>query len=296
MNLAVLILNWNAVEDTDRCICGVQAWDAEPNVPQPTIWVVDNGSRKEGFERLRRAHPEVRFVCAGTNRGFAGGSNLGIQAALESGADAVLLLNNDAWLDGRCMATLLRVLASSPEIGVVGPSLWHGSSLIAAGGKDMARYSATHLRPNPLPSTVFDVDYVPGTAALVARRVFEVAGLLDEEYFFSGEMADLCLRARRRGFRCVADPTARAYHDLDRSAAIRERLHVYYVYRNRFLYIRKHYAGRKHWLYPLWVVRGAKAVLASLLCGNRRRARAIGLGLLDGVTGKFGGQNERVLG
>jgi GT2 family glycosyltransferase len=120
-----------------------------------------------------------------------------------------------------------------------------------------------------------DVDYVPGTVALVARRVFEVAGLLDEDYFFAGEMADLCLRARQLGFRCVADPRARACHDLDRSSAIRERLHAYYVYRNRFLYLRKHYSRRKRWLYPLWIVRDARGALASLLRGNRPRARAI---------------------
>ncbi len=296
MNLAVVILNWNSEKDTDRCIRTVQAWNHESNVPTPSIWVVDNGSRKEGFEWLQRAHPEVRFVCAGVNRGFAGGNNLGIAAALESGSDAILLLNNDASMDGRSVAAMLQVLTSSSSIGVVGPSLWHGEGLIAAGGRDIGRYSATHLKPHPLPAYVVDVDYVPGTAALVARRVFEVAGMLDEDYFFAGEMADLCFRARRLGFRSVADPSARAYHDLDRSAGIRDGLHAYYVYRNRFLYIKKHCAGRQRFLYPLWILRGAKGVLASLLRGNRLRARAIGLGLLDGVRGKFGGQNERVLG
>jgi GT2 family glycosyltransferase len=123
LNLAVLILNWNAEKDTDRCIRLVEAWNQDANVPTPTIWVVDNGSPKEGIEWLRRAHPEVRFVCAEVNRGFAGGNNLGIAAALESGSEAILLLNNDASMDGRSMAVMLQALASCPSIGVVGPSL-----------------------------------------------------------------------------------------------------------------------------------------------------------------------------
>jgi GT2 family glycosyltransferase len=139
------------------------------------------------------------------------------------------------------------------------------------------------------------VDYVPGTVALVRRQVFEAVGLLDEDYFFGGEMADLCHRARRHGLRSVTDPRARAVHDLDRSSRERRTLHLYYIVRNRFLFVRKHYPRRRAWLVPVWVGWATLTALVALGRGDSRRARAAALGVLDGVRGRFGGQNERVL-
>ena len=210
MKLSVVILNWNAAQDTATCLRSVQAWEPTGLVGRPAIWVVDNGSRPPGIEPVRREFPDVHVVQSPTNRGFGGGSNLGIEAALDSGADAVLLLNNDASVDASSVATMLATLGSDPAIGVVGPTVWHQRRCVSAGGRDIARHGVTHLRLREPPTAQLDVDYVPGTIALVKRQVFEQVGLLDEDYFFGGEMADLCHRARLRGFRSVTDPRARA--------------------------------------------------------------------------------------
>ena len=296
MNLSVVILNWNAAEDTNACIRSVKAWSIETSLRQPNIWVVDNASQEPGLEEMKQGHPEVRFLSSHVNRGFAGGNNLGIVAAMEFGSDAIVLVNNDATVKGPSISSMLKTLASDPLIGVTGPTLWHGERLVSVGGRDIARHSATHLRPKRPPDHLLDVDYVSGTVALVSRAVFEKVGLLDEDYFFSGEMADLCLRARQQGFRCVIDPQARAQHDLGRSSNIRETLHGYYIFRNRFLYIRKHYPRQKTWLYALWTARGTYSVMKAIARGNLRRAKIVALGVVDGLTARFGGQNERVLG
>jgi GT2 family glycosyltransferase len=130
---------------------------------------------------------------------------------------------------------------------------------------------------------------------MVAMEAFKKVGLLDEAYFFAGEMADFCLRARQRGLRSVTDARARANHDLARSSKFRETLYAYYIFRNRFLYIRKHYPDRRLRLCALWTLRGAHAALKALASADRRRARAIGLGVFDGWSGHFGGQNDRIL-
>jgi GT2 family glycosyltransferase len=295
MKLSVVILNWNAAQDTATCLRSVQAWEPTGLVGRPAIWVVDNGSRPPGIEPVRREFPDVHVVQSPTNRGFGGGSNLGIEAALDSGADAVLLLNNDASVDASSVATMLATLGSDPAIGVVGPTVWHQGRCVSAGGRDIARHGVTHLRLREPPTAQLDVDYVPGTIALVKRQVFEQVGLLDEDYFFGGEMADLCHRARLRGFRSVTDPRARALHDLDRSSPDRQILHLYYIFRNRFLFVRKHYPRWRVWFGARWMGRAALTALAALCRGNRRRARAAVLSVVDGLRGRFGGQNERIL-
>jgi GT2 family glycosyltransferase len=108
-------------------------------------------------------------------------------------------------------------------------------------------------------------------------------------------MADLCFRARRHGLRCVTDPAARCVHHLERSSPLRETLHVYYVLRNRFLYVRKHHPRQRVWLDGVWSCRAIYAAAAALVRGRPRRARAIALGLVHGLSGRFGGQNDRVL-
>jgi GT2 family glycosyltransferase len=295
MKLSVVILNWNAAKDTASCLRSVQAWETAGVAGQPAIWVVDNGSRPPGVEPIRAAFPGVRILRSPVNRGFAGGNNLGIEAALAGGADAVLLLNNDASLDASSVAAMLETLASDPGVGLVGPTIWYRGRCVSAGGRNIARHANTRLRPREPPATTFDVDYVSGTAAVIARRVFETVGLLDEDYFFSGEMADLCRRARLRGFRSVTDPRARAEHDLDRSFRDRQALHVYYSLRNRFLFVRKHHAGQRTWLYAGWTARAVLTAVVGLCRGNPGRARAAVLGALDGVRGRFGGRNERIL-
>jgi GT2 family glycosyltransferase len=296
MKLAVVILNWNATEDTRRCIGAVKAWRSSADLPPPTIWVVDNGSTEPGLQPLRQDDLAVRFIASSVNRGFAGGNNLGIAAALADGSDAILLLNNDATLPGDGVTSMVTTLCSDPRIGVVGPTLWEGDRLLSAGGRDIARHVVTHIRTAALPKDPTDVDHVSGTAVLIHRRVFERVGLLDEDYFFGGEMADLCHRARELRIRSVIDPHARAQHDLQRSSTVRETLHLYYVLRNRFLYISKHHRRQRAWLYCVWCLRGAHTFVLAALRGRWRRARAVGLGLIDGLSGRFGGQNERVLG
>ena len=295
MKLSVVILNWNAADDTASCLRSVEAWGSAGVIGRPLVWVVDNASRPPGVEQIRREFPDARVLQSPTNRGFGGGNNLGIDAALRSGADAVLLLNNDASVDDESVARMVTTLSSASAIGIVGPTIWHGGECVSAGGRDVARYAITHLRPRVPPDSLTDVDYVPGTVVLLRRQVFERAGLFDEEYFFGGEMADLCYRARRHGFRSVIDPHARARHDLDRSLRARETLHVYYVVRNRFLFVRKHHPHQRVRLYAKWVVRALATAAAASCRGRWRRARSVSLGMLDGVRGRFGGQNERVL-
>jgi len=288
MKLAVVILNWNQAEDTIACVRAVQAWP----VLKPAIFVVDNASAGEDVRQVLAACPGARVVESRVNTGFAGGCNLGIVAALDEGAEAVLLLNNDARLDEAGMARLMDLLAGDAQIGIVGPGLWHGDQLLALGGLDLARSWITHARPDPLPSAPVDVAYVSGTAALIHRRLTNSVGLLDEAYFFSGEMADLCRRATDKGLRCVVDPAVKAQHDVGRSGPQRETIHTYYSLRNRFIFVRKRESAQRTRLLLLWTVRSLRTIMGALIHGDRRRVRVVWLALVHGLTGRTGDANR----
>ena len=98
-----------------------------------------------------------------------------------------MLLNSDAVVGEECVAQLLTCLAGSPVLGVAGPLLEeHGR--ISSGGRNIGIYSNTRIPGEKADTTPFlrPVDYVPGTLLIARREAFEMTGLLDEEYFFSG--------------------------------------------------------------------------------------------------------------
>ena len=70
---------------------------------------------------------------------------------------------------------------------------------------------------------------------LVKREVFERIGLLAEEYFFSFEDLDFCLRARAAGFTTVCSGASRGYHEGGQTIGARSPARLYYAARNHLL-------------------------------------------------------------
>ena len=203
-----------------------------------------------------------------TNRGFGGGNNLGIEAALRQRGRRGALAQQRCLVDARSVAAMLATLWSDPAIGVVGPTIWHRDECVSAGGRDIARYGVTHLRPR---RAAHDC----GGRRLRARHggTPQATGVRERRSSGRG------LLLRRRDGRSVPPgsaawvpvghrPRGRARHDLDRSLRARETLHVYYVVRNRFLYVRKHHARRRVWLYARWMARAVPTLLAALCRGR----------------------------
>lgn len=293
MQLAVIILNWNAAADTIECVRRFSGWSRV----QPTIWVVDNASGDGSAEAIARECPQVRLLRNSANLGYAGGNNRAIVEVLSAGDAPLLLLNNDAHVAEADVMAMLDTLAARPEVGVVGPLMFDGDrpdKLLAAGGQNIVWHLASHLAGPPAGEPVYPVDYIPGTVMLVRAEAFRRVGLLDEAYFFTGETPDFCYRAKLQGYLSVVETRARASHTVSRSSKLRRTLYVYYIVRNRFLFLRKHY--RRHfWLFGFWTLYSLALTVKLQLGGQASAAKATWLGLADGWQGRFGGQNERVL-
>jgi hypothetical protein len=280
--LSVVILNWNAWEATRDRASAVSGW---PRL-RPQVSVVDNRSDGNELSLLRSALPAVRLLDAGTNRGFGGGNNLALQ---EISTPFVLLLNNDAGIEEEAGSALLDLLERRSDVAVAGPSLVDpADGAEAVGGRDIGRYVRTHQRADEADRgpgrEAVDVAYVPGTAALLRTEAIRAVGGFDERFFFSGEMADLCRRLQERGWRTVVAPGVRAWHDRNRDER-RRTLDAYYSLRNRFLYLRKHPASGRRWLWVLYATASAARHLAR---GRPARARAELLALFHGLRGRFG--------
>ncbi len=167
-----------------------------------------------------------------------------------------MLLNSDATISESCVKQLLECMKHSPDLGVVGPLLEEGGRNYA-GGRNIGVHSRTRIPYKPKDgdseSGLLTVDYVPGSVLLARREAFEKAGLLDEEFFFSGEIADFCRRVQLAGLKCAVYTGCRASHAPDANSTMRETLYSYYTLRNRFLFIRRHFRYTKIFWSLRWV-------------------------------------------
>lgn len=292
--LAVIILNWNAAADTLACLEHVAQWQCVT----PRVWIVDNASQPADRKILRDGLDQLSIDCElldnERNLGFAGGTNCGLRAAIAAGDWPVLLLNNDARIEDSDLQQLLTTLESDPDIGWVGPLLYHGDKLHSVGRRNPVLHHNTLI--TELPDTpILPVDFISGSVALVRASLLREVGLLDEDYFFNTEVADHCHRAREAGYRTVVDCRSRANHNLDRSSALRSTLYTYYIIRNRFVYVHKRYRAAKWPLIAGWSTYCLLLVMKLHVAGERAAAQAVYLGLVDGVGKQWGGQNQRVL-
>lgn len=289
MKLGIILLNWNAEELTTRCVRVLQEWRRL----MPNIYVIDNGSIVKEFNFKEDGDVPVFLIQSPTNRGFAGGNNLGIHRALEDGCDYILLLNNDASISERDIEMLLDHLWKDTDIGCIGPCI-HEGNFVYLGGRDIGIYPNT--RNTTIQGNLLDdvsiVDYVPGAVFLARREVFERVGLLDEDFFFSGEIADLCTRAEKKGYKCGICPEIIATHVLVTDNPLRSTLYAYYSLRNRFLYIRKHHSCVRWILEPFWVLWGIYMCAWTFKMGMRKESAAYRLAILDGLKGIFGDRND----
>lgn len=288
--LAAVIVNWNGADHTLRCLRSLSVAEARPD----RVIVVDNGSIDDSVQRIRAEFPEVTLLEAKANLGYAGGNNLGLRHALESGARSLLILNNDIEVEPACIRTLEDELAD-PALGATGPIvlLPGGENRIwAAGGAITHRENVSRLRGfgeirNGQFASNEDVDYLPGCAILVRSEVMKRIGMLDESFFCYMEDVDLGRRIAEAGYRNRFVPKAVVRHDASASTGggyTAARKYMNAVNSVRFL---KLHSSARGWLgfivfdVLLWPL----AFLNACLHGRPGAAFAKLRGILDGLRG-----------
>lgn len=239
MRIWASVLHWGSAEDTWAAIGSLGASDRKPD----GILVTDNAADPPlDAERAHALGAEVRREPC--NTGFAAGHNRAIAIALGRGADAVLLLNNDATLDARALGLIEDACAADPAIGLAGPVIRDAApphAIQSAGiafnprtGRMRLRHHGLAVLPGPAGAPE-DVDALSGAALLVTRHAIERIGELRTEYFCYFEELDWCLRAAAAGLRVALVPAAEARHRADAAAG-----------KGAFAPLPAYYAARNH--------------------------------------------------
>ena len=227
------------------------------------IKIIDNNSRTSDREMLEEKIPKSNLVSSSTNRGYAGGNRIGIDLALKSEAEYVLLLNPDIRIGNGCVEKLLQQLSANEEIAVVGPRICYRNdpdTIYSDGGvvyKEKGFYAShKHYKQsvervrNP---GLHEVDYVNGSCFLFRTSAYTKIGPMREDFFLYFEETEWCLRAKKFSYKCMVDSNVVAFH----SSSEKNPLYHFYMTRNRILLAKsqKEEVEKTYWIIARPVLR-----------------------------------------
>lgn len=192
------------------------------------VVVVDNAST-DGIEPVVADHPELIFIPAGENLGYAGGINVGRRHL--GSTRSVLILNPDLRLGASSVRNLLKAL-DEPGVGAVVPRILDDDGRVFPSLRrepTVGRALGDALlgkrwpgRPSWLSEMIWAsepydhpavVDWATGAAILISAETDAAVGAWDDSRFFLySEETDYCRRIRQAGWTIRYVPEATVTH------------------------------------------------------------------------------------
>jgi len=262
------------------------------------VIVVDNGSSDDSAGMAERD-----FGCSvirnRENRGFCAANNQGIRAAR---GEYIALLNNDAEAEPAWLEALWRACQSAPDVGMAASKVlvWEDPRIIDKAGHLMFPDGQNRGRGSgAIDEGQYDrqeeVLWPDGCAALYRKQMLDQIGGFDEDFFAYGDDAELGLRARIAGWRCIYTPAAVVRHHRAATMGKDSPRRLELIERNRLLLALKLFPTGLLLLNPLYfAMRLAAGVVAAQrgagdtahfpgLSGKWKMARALLRGDLEAL-------------
>lgn len=249
--VSVIIVTYNRKGDVIECIESVLSSTYKPI---ETI-VVDNASSDGTQEELERRYGnKIKLIKSYKNLYAGGGRNLGAKSAL---GEYLLFVDSDNAIDSDMIKNMVDVEVRNKylNIGISGPFTYYKS--------DPRRLCWTNNRMSLLTSiTLFEgsgqadegqydkfelikVHHIPNVF-MVPKKLFTEVGGIDKDYVMHYEESDLAEKIKKRGFIVALFPRAKVWHNVPlgrqeghKSFKGENPVMVYYVSRNRILFMRK---------------------------------------------------------
>ena len=261
--------------------------------------VVDNGSANLEEVKAAAQAADARLVSNGANLGIAAALNIGAQAMLGEGHAWLATFDQDSAIPPDAITDLLALGASLPERERV--------AVLAMSRRDRVTGRDYHRRGDVLEETPAwrRVRTTITSGGLVSRRAFERVGLFDEALFIDGVDHDFCLRCRAAGLMVIEARHVAMDHAI--GAITRKRVlgrggvltnhspdRRYYITRNTLALSARHFTTD-----PAWALREAAHLavwntVAALFEQDRAaKLAAMAQGAWDFATGRRGPRLRR---
>ena len=254
-SVSVVIPHWNNVDVLSECLESISNTDFENF---ETI-VVDNASTDNSVAWVRSNYPNVKLIENDKNYGYAGGCNIGAEAA---SGDFLIFLNNDTVQEKDWISNLIKTINSDDKIAAVQPKIlnYYDRNIF-----DYAGGSGGHMDIYCFPfarGRIFSFQendegqynnkekcfWSSGTCFMVRRELFQKAGGFDDSFFAHMEEIDLCWRLYAMGFEVWVEPDSVVYHKNALTLPMYSHKKYYLNHRNSLLMLLGNYSMKNIFL------------------------------------------------
>ena len=238
-SVGVVVVNWNRKQLLQACLDSL----TRQSHADFEVVVVDNGSTDGSpalVEEMAKTFPvSLRLIANASNLGFCAANNQGI---FSMGTELVALLNNDAEAEPGWLEALERVIRCEMDVGMAASKIlvWEDPTridkcghLIYPDGQNRGR-GAGQTEHGQF-DRIEEVLWPDGCAAMYRRAMLEDIGGFDEDFFAYADDAELGLRARWAGWRCLYAPDAVVRHHRGATLGLGSARRLTLIERNRIL-------------------------------------------------------------
>lgn len=245
--VSIITVNYNQVEVT----CALLESLNKITYPNFEVIVIDNASPNDNPTIIKQRYPNIVFIQNPINYGFAAGNNFGLMCAK---GEYILLLNNDIEVPPNFLEPLVDKIEKNKQIGAVSPKIkfYYQPDTIQYAGYTPINYITMRnfaIGHGQKDVGQFDKDrktaYGHGAAMLVPMEVVKKVGLMSYIFFLYYEEADWCKRIKDAGYEIWFVHNSYVLHKESVSTGKLSYLKIYYLNRNRIIFMRRNVHGKQ---------------------------------------------------
>ena len=198
VKISVIIPLYNAEKYIEECIKSII--EAEPLDKE--IIIVNNNSKDKGPEIVSK-FKEVKLIQE-IKKGPSAARNRGIK---ESTGDILLFLDDDLVIDKNYILEITKTFDQDKKILAVGgiAHSYDRKSIISLS------HEVRLMGYSPSKQGIFEVKTIPTMTFSTLKKIIDEVGAFDEN-LMGAEDYDICLRIRKKGYKCVMNSKAIVYH------------------------------------------------------------------------------------
>lgn len=216
MNIFVVIVTYNGMHRDWISKCLVSLIRSKYLVK---VIVVDNNSSDGTVDYIKKNHPEVILIQSDKNLGFGGANNIGISEALNKGADAVFLLNQDATIEPNTITVLAELSKKYPEYGIISPLQLDGTGerlewgFSNSVGYDYNKDFFSDYVLNKPKKDIYSSRISYAASWFISKQCLKIVGGFNPSFFHYGEDDNYCQRVLYKKLKIGFTPLTSILHD-----------------------------------------------------------------------------------
>lgn len=238
LDLSIIIVSFNTRQLTTECLDSLRK-NVSKKITYEVI-VVDNASKDDSVEYIKKHFPEVKMIASTKNEGFSRANNHGVKI---SKGRYVLFLNSDTVVYKDSLEKMVEFMDDHLDAGAATcfleiptgevddaahrgfPTPWNSLCQFSGLSKIFPHsmfFNGYHMAWRDLKTKPHEIDALAGAFMIVRREAGEDVLWWDEDYFFYGEDLDFCYQLKEKGWKIYFVPEVKVLHYKGMSSGIKE--------------------------------------------------------------------------